>query len=80
MKFVANIWGVCRSVWVRVSVLLGPTRPAKFQLKPKLKLLLRSATARTKDIPDQAITDLLSQITRDNAQYRFSHFQFRVHR
>jgi transposase len=34
----------------------------------KLKLLLRSAKARTKDVLDQAITDLLPQITHDNAR------------
>jgi transposase len=40
----------------------------------KLKLLLRSAKARTKDVLDQAISDLLPQITPDNAQawFRFS--------
>jgi transposase len=37
----------------------------------KLKLLLRSAKARTKDVLDQAITDLLPQITHDNAQAWF---------
>jgi transposase len=40
----------------------------------KLKLLLRSAKARTREVLDQAITDLLPQITPDNAQawFRFS--------
>jgi transposase len=37
----------------------------------KLKLLLRSAKARTKDVLDQAITDLLPQITHDNAKAWF---------
>jgi len=40
----------------------------------KLKQLLRSAKARTREVLDQAITDLLPQITPDNAQawFRFS--------
>src|SRR5271157_4417604 len=33
----------------------------------KLKQLLRAAKARTKEVLDQAITDLLPQITHDNA-------------
>ena len=37
----------------------------------KLKLLLRSAKARTREVLDQAITDLLPQITPDNAQAWF---------
>jgi len=40
----------------------------------KIKQLLRSAKARTKDVLDQAITDLLPEITADNARawFRFS--------
>jgi transposase len=45
----------------------------------KLKLLLRSAKARTKDVLDQAITDLLPQITPDNAQAWFKHSGYGVH-
>ena len=45
----------------------------------KLKLLLRSAKARTKDVLDQAITDLLPQITPDNAQAWFRHSGYGVH-
>ena len=45
----------------------------------KLKLLLRSAKARTKDVLDQAITDLLPQITPDNAQAWFLHSGYGVH-
>ncbi len=45
----------------------------------KLKLLLRSAKARTKDVLDQAITDLLPQITDDNAQAWFLHSGYGVH-
>ena len=43
----------------------------------KLKLLLRSAKARTREIHDQAITELLPQITSDNAQawFRFSGYE-----
>jgi transposase len=37
----------------------------------KLKLLLQSAKARTRDVLDQAITDLFPQITRENAQAWF---------
>jgi len=39
----------------------------------KLKQLLRSAMARSKDALDQAITDLLPQITPDNATAWFRH-------
>ena len=45
----------------------------------KLKLLLRSAKARTKDVLDQAITDLLPQITHDNAQAWFRCSGYGVH-
>jgi transposase len=45
----------------------------------KLKLLLRSANARTKDVLDQAITDLLPQITHDNAQAWFRCSGYGVH-
>jgi len=45
----------------------------------KLKLLLRSAKARTKDVLDQAITDLLPQITPDNAQAWFRCSGYGVH-
>ncbi len=45
----------------------------------KLKLLLRSVKARTKDVLDQAITDLLPQITPDNAQAWFLHSGYGVH-
>jgi transposase len=45
----------------------------------KLKLLLRSAKARTKDVLDQAITDLLPLITRDNAQAWFRCSGYGVH-
>jgi transposase len=45
----------------------------------KLKLLLRSAKARTKDALDEAITDLLPQITRENAQAWFLHSGYGVH-
>ena len=45
----------------------------------KLKLLLRSTKARTKDVLDQAITDLLPQITPDNAQAWFRHSGYGVH-
>lgn len=37
----------------------------------KLKLLLRSAKARTKEALDQAITELLPQLTQDNAEAWF---------
>jgi transposase len=37
----------------------------------KLKLLLRSAKARTKEALDQAISELLPQITQDNAEAWF---------
>jgi transposase len=45
----------------------------------KLKLLLRSAKARTKEVLDQAITDLLPQITSDNAQAWFRFSGYGVH-
>jgi transposase len=45
----------------------------------KLKLLLRSAKARTKDVLDQAITDLLPQISHDNAQAWFRCSGYGVH-
>ena len=45
----------------------------------KLKQLLRSAKARTKDVLDQAITDLLPQITSDNAQAWFRFSGYGVH-
>ena len=45
----------------------------------KLKLLLRSAKARTKDVLDQAITDLLPKITHDNAKAWFHHSGYGVH-
>jgi transposase len=45
----------------------------------KLKLLLRSAKARTREILDQAITDLLPQITPDNAQAWFRFSGYGVH-
>jgi transposase len=45
----------------------------------KLKLLLRSAKARTKDVLDQAITDLLPQITHDDARAWFRHSGYGVH-
>jgi transposase len=45
----------------------------------KLKLLLRSAKARTKDVLDQAITDLLPQITPDNAEAWFRGSGYGVH-
>ena len=45
----------------------------------KLKLLLRSVKARTKDVLDQAITDLLPQITHDNAKAWFKHSGYGVH-
>lgn len=45
----------------------------------KLKLLLRSAKARTKDVLDQAITDLLPQITQDNARAWFRCSGYGVH-
>jgi transposase len=45
----------------------------------KLKQLLRSAKARTKDVLDQAITDLLPQITHDNAQAWFHCSGYGVH-
>ena len=45
----------------------------------KLKLLLRSAKARTKDVLDQAISDLLPQITPDNAQAWFRFSGYGVH-
>ena len=45
----------------------------------KLKLLLRSAKARTKDVLDQAITDLLPQITHDDARAWFRCSGYGVH-
>jgi transposase len=45
----------------------------------KLKLLLRSAKARTSEVLDQAITDLLPQITPDNAQAWFRFSGYGVH-
>jgi len=45
----------------------------------KLKLLLRSAKARTRQILDQAITDLLPKITPDNAQAWFRFSGYAVH-
>jgi transposase len=45
----------------------------------KLKLLLRSAKARTKDVLDQAITDLLPLITHDNARAWFRCSGYGVH-
>jgi transposase len=45
----------------------------------KLKLLLRSAKARTRDVLDQAISDLLPQITPDNAQAWFRFSRYAVH-
>jgi transposase len=45
----------------------------------KLKLLLRSAKARTRDILDQAISDLIPQITPDNAQAWFRFSGYGVH-
>jgi transposase len=45
----------------------------------KLKLLLRSAKARTRDVLDQAISDLLPQITPDNAQAWFRFSGYGVH-
>jgi len=45
----------------------------------KLKLLLRSAKARTREILDQAITELLPQITPDNAQAWFRFSGYGVH-
>jgi transposase len=45
----------------------------------KLKLLLRSAKARTKDVLDQAITDLLPQITHDYARAWFHSSGYGVH-
>lgn len=45
----------------------------------KLKLLLRSVKARTKEALDQAITELLPQITADNAQAWFRFSGYGVH-
>jgi transposase len=45
----------------------------------KLKLLLRSAKARTKDVLDQAITDLLPQITHNDARAWFRCSGYGVH-
>jgi transposase len=45
----------------------------------KLKLLLRSAKARTRDVLDQAISDLLPQITPDNARAWFRFSGYGVH-
>lgn len=44
----------------------------------KLKLLLRSAKARTKEALDDAITELLPQITAENAQAWFKHSGYGV--
>jgi transposase len=54
---------------------LNPIEKAWSKLKP----LLRSAKARTKDVLDQAITDLLPQITPDNAQAWFRCSGYGVH-
>ena len=45
----------------------------------KLKLLLRSAKARTREVLDQAISELLPQITADNAQAWFRFSRYAVH-
>jgi transposase len=45
----------------------------------KLKLLLRSAKARTREVLDQAISELLPQITADNAQAWFRFSGYGVH-
>jgi transposase len=45
----------------------------------KLKLLLRTAKARTSEVLDQAITDLLPQITPENAQAWFRFSGYGVH-
>jgi transposase len=45
----------------------------------KLKLLLRSVKARTRDVLDQAISDLLPQISPDNAQAWFRFSGYGVH-
>ena len=45
----------------------------------KLKILLRSAKARTRDVLDQAISDMLPQITPDNAQAWFRFSGYGVH-
>jgi transposase len=45
----------------------------------KLKQLLRSAKARTSEVLDQAITELLPQITPDNAQAWFRVAGYGVH-
>jgi transposase len=45
----------------------------------KLKLLLRTAKARTREVLDQAITDLLPQITPENAQAWFRFSGYGVH-
>lgn len=45
----------------------------------KLKQLLRSAKARTSEVLDQAITELLPQITPDNAQAWFRLAGYGVH-
>jgi transposase len=45
----------------------------------KLKQLLRSAKARTKEALDQAITELLPEITADNAQAWFLYSGYGVH-
>jgi len=45
----------------------------------KLKQLLRSAKARTSEVLDQAITELLPQITPDNAQAWFRFARYGVH-
>jgi transposase len=45
----------------------------------KLKMLLRSAKARTKEVLDLAIADILPQITPDNAQAWFRFSGYGVH-
>jgi transposase len=45
----------------------------------KLKQLLRSAKARTAEVLDQSITDLLPEITADNAQAWFRYSGYGVH-
>lgn len=47
--------------------------------RSKLKLLLRSAKARTSEILDLAITDMLPQITPDKAQAWFRFSGYGVH-
>ncbi len=54
---------------------LNPIEKAWSKLKP----LLRTAKARTREVLDQAITDLLPQITPDNAQAWFRFAGYGVH-